>query len=736
MNRAIVLLEILAKISFLPFCFVLCTGIWSNAAVAGTIPSPTEKSVAIKTQSSPVSSLPKIVFVSRNPIHNEDPGAVPGLGPKYRTAVVGGRLMVRTTNGSVKQLVGNDLLFDVADPSVSWDGANILFSAIEHPDSSWRIFRIRADGSGLTKITHSDRIVDLSQFGTSAHLFERYDDFDPCFLPDGRIVFASTRYPSMASMYQVLTSNLFVMNGDGTELHRITTERNGAEEPTIDPLTGRIVYTRWWVNVDLPSNVTRTGLTRLQNEALTNDIANIWQVMTIKPDGDQIQLFAGFARTRLGTQAYKPSMLSNGSVLCMYTSNTAMIPAIGGTGVRRFKKGPGLPYHVAGIRSDEVTQHEGKLKPPFAVDAVQIDSRRIVMSYSLDGKEYGLYSCNLDGSHIQKVVDLSGTLELDAQVLRPRRVPAILKDNFTHQPAPLPPTEDPVTYANDDFFRFDCMNIFTNAAVDEPIPDAPRIARKSRIRFFMSPQRQSTKGPDPSIFVKDAEVFYHGGVHEHDIPAEVPLFEQVVDSSGKVLQTTDGKFAHVPGFNFERQGGGTKCVGCHAGHSMIDVPINASVAEWFNLAPSATVSASSFAGVSDPQRVVDRQARTGGDSVIWVSEERTRAFVELRWDFPVEAREFVLYSVPQIKGTSHILQDCELTMYKGTEQVGRVVSTGKIRPTGTRVKVLPTIVDRVRVTIGKFSGTIKNKKVSGLAEVEAIGRLLNDNSELKARSQE
>ncbi|NJO85186.1 MAG: hypothetical protein HC828_22215, partial [Blastochloris sp.] len=34
--------------------------------------------------------------------------------------------------------------------------------------------------------------------GAIAGQFERYDDTDPVWLPDGRIVFSSTRWPSLA----------------------------------------------------------------------------------------------------------------------------------------------------------------------------------------------------------------------------------------------------------------------------------------------------------------------------------------------------------------------------------------------------------------------------------------------------------------------------------------------------------------------------------------------------------
>jgi hypothetical protein len=42
------------------------------------------------------------------------------------------------------------------------------------------------------------------------------------------------------------------MNGNGTSLHRITTERGGALHPTPLP-DGRILWSRWWVNFNQPS---------------------------------------------------------------------------------------------------------------------------------------------------------------------------------------------------------------------------------------------------------------------------------------------------------------------------------------------------------------------------------------------------------------------------------------------------------------------------------------------------
>jgi hypothetical protein len=304
----------------------------------------------------------------------------------------------------------------------------------------------------------------------------------------------------------------------------------------------------------------------------------------------------------------------------------------------------------------------------------------------------------------------------------------------------IPPTEDPETYGRNDFFRFDCMNIFTNAKVDEPIPDAPRIAYDLTIQFFMNPQRQSGTRPDPSILIKTAPVFYNGGVHEPDVPAEVPLFEQIIDKDNKVVETTDGKFAHVAGMNYDRLGSGTRCVGCHIGHSMIEVPRNGELSEWINVAPSASVTASSELrdenGILSQRdgfpyasrNLVDRQARVGGDSVIWIANEGTGAHVEFRWQVPIEAREFILYGIAPSPDKKIFVKDCKIFLYFGGKEIGYIPTTGAVTPNGTAISLKPTRIDAARIVISKFSGTLGRRAVAGLAEVETIARLFPQNS--------
>jgi Tol biopolymer transport system component len=178
--------------------------------------------------------------------------------------------MIREANGDLRILVDGSNptaaslnLIDVNAPDVSYDATKIVFAGLPAGSYSnapvstpgaWRIYVINVDGTGLRQITFSDRNINLSQFGNVASSFTAYDDTDPVWLPDGRIVLSSTRWPSFAMYGGVRTSNLHVVNADGTNLHRITAERNGAERPVVDPLTGKIVYSRWWRNFRLGTN--------------------------------------------------------------------------------------------------------------------------------------------------------------------------------------------------------------------------------------------------------------------------------------------------------------------------------------------------------------------------------------------------------------------------------------------------------------------------------------------------
>ena len=128
-------------------------------------------------------------------------------------------------------------------PDVSFDGTSIAFAYTQAeafattggkeaylwgPSKSFHLFQVKADGTGLEQLTDGDP-----------------DDFDPCYLPDGRIAFISERrggFLRCGRHCPVYT--LFAIDPDGTNLTCLSFHETHEWQPSVTN-DGRIVYTRW-----------------------------------------------------------------------------------------------------------------------------------------------------------------------------------------------------------------------------------------------------------------------------------------------------------------------------------------------------------------------------------------------------------------------------------------------------------------------------------------------------------
>lgn len=690
-----------------------------------------------------------IVFVSRNHEINGNiiypqAGLLPGMGPYSRFKVVGGKLMVRDGSGNVTTLIdstmqfGDIRLIDVQQPCVHWYGHKILFSGIENRDSSWRIYEINTEGTRLSKITYTNRNIDLSQFGAAAYKFVKYDDIDPVYLPDGKIIFASTRFPSLAQIGGgVNTTNLYITDTLTYITHRVTTERNGGEKPTIDPVTGRILYSRWWVNIDRPSNITESGLTRIDEQALTTDIGNIWQTNVVNPDGDALKQYATDARNRLSLFSYRPRIMPDGKLLSIFIPYTPFVSTSGSPGIRYYEKGFSEAKKVIGVDSTtplyiNIPPSFGTMQPPYATDPLPIANGKILFSYatSVTDQDYGLYSCNLNGGELTQILDFPGTLELNAELLIPKNIPPVVEYLQAFDTNLVPPTINPNTFYQGGLFRFDCLNVYSNAPVDTPIDNAPPIKKNAKFRFFFNFQREDENGLDLPILFREINLDRDGKIAQGDMPANVSMFEQIVDSNENVLVNKTGEISHVFGMNFGNDGSGTKCVGCHAGHTMITVPPNVTEGAFTNLSTSADVRESSYriSGSNNykGENTVDRKARNNDLKVNWISNGSTDEYIVLKWEIPIDVRRFILYDIlPNSSNNTDIhVTDCELILYKNNTVVNQIPSTGPLTTEGLSVAVSPiTTIDSVKIIVKSFTGLINNISSAGLAEVETNARV-------------
>jgi hypothetical protein len=120
-------------------------------------------------------------------------------------------------------------------PDLSWDGKTIVFSWSSggtkkwSPENRFSVFKVGVDGSGLTRLTDGD-----------------FDDFDPCWLPNGRIVFLSTRRYGFGRCHgrPVPSYTMYSMKTDGSDMISIDFHETNEFHPSVDN-RGMIVYTRW-----------------------------------------------------------------------------------------------------------------------------------------------------------------------------------------------------------------------------------------------------------------------------------------------------------------------------------------------------------------------------------------------------------------------------------------------------------------------------------------------------------
>src|SRR6185295_2923278 len=144
--------------------------------------------------------------------------------------------------------------YDIKDLAVSPDGLKLAFAMRgplanfdEDEPPTWNIWEYDISTDDLHRVIRSDIIAEDGQ------------DVAPAYLPDGRIMFSSTRQRQSKAILldenkqQFEASNesrgesafvLHVMNGDGTDVHQITFNPSSDLYSSVLQ-NGRVLFTRW-----------------------------------------------------------------------------------------------------------------------------------------------------------------------------------------------------------------------------------------------------------------------------------------------------------------------------------------------------------------------------------------------------------------------------------------------------------------------------------------------------------
>lgn len=125
-------------------------------------------------------------------------------------------------------------------PDLSYDGKTILFAWSPSTNRCYHIFKVNIDGTGLTQLT--DGVSLEKNFLQDSN----HNDFDPIWLPNGRIVFISDRRGGYGRCHTKgkPTFTLHSMKADGTDIIPLSYHETNEWHPSVDN-SGKIVYTRW-----------------------------------------------------------------------------------------------------------------------------------------------------------------------------------------------------------------------------------------------------------------------------------------------------------------------------------------------------------------------------------------------------------------------------------------------------------------------------------------------------------
>jgi hypothetical protein len=228
--------------------------------------------------------------------------------------------------------------------------------------------------------------------------------------------------------------------------------------------------------------------------------------------------------------------------------------------------------------------------------------------------------------------------------------------------------------------------------------------------------------------VREVPVGPRGQIDESGLPADVPMFEQVVDSEGRIVTSPQGgrmKAAHVAGANIGSPPYVARCVGCHVGHSTLvrDEPLRQP--EWFNASTSARVEGTSVAEGSAFRGVVDRATRGPARDVAWIAAGGGGEGVRLTWTIPIEIGAVVLYNVRPdgAAGTDLVVTSSEVIVRRAGVIVDRRHFAGRLSPDGTRLELTGRPADEIEVRVTSVQGRVEGRDLAALAEVETVARL-------------
>jgi len=378
------------------------------------------------------------------------------------------------------------------------------------------------------------------------------DNFDACYLPDGRIVFASTAsYTGVPCWHgKERACNIYLMDADGGNVRQLCFDQDLDLHPAVLP-TGQVIFSRW----------DYTGPMHIYLRPL----------MVMNPDGTG-------QRAVYGSNSYWPNALyyprgipGSPSKIVAIIAGYHGVPRMGELGLLDTTKGwyqaDGVVQRIPGrgkpiktvIRDKLVDKSWPKFLHPYPLSDP---------STGLGAGKYFLVASQLNrkspwGIYLVDVFD--------------NMLPIYVLPEFDlFEPIPLTKTpRPPVIPDRVDLKRRDAVVYLHDVYAGPGLAGVPRgTVKKLRIAAYhfgypgmAGPDKIGCGGPWEVMRIIGTVPVHEDGSAMFSVPANTPLAVQPLDEQGKAVQLMRSWFTAMPGET-------VSCVGCHEQPKQIPVTHN------------------------------------------------------------------------------------------------------------------------------------------------------------------
>jgi hypothetical protein len=452
--------------------------------------------------------------------------------------VQAGRLGGRSLeNGSFISL---DLSFDAKTILFAWTEAEVPVEPTDRtpledlwkPESTYHIFSADLDGSNLVQLTDGP-----------------WNDFDPCWMPDGRICFISERRGGFlrCGIRPDPTYTLHSMECDGADLKAISYHETHEWHPSVNN-DGLIVYSRWdYVDrdSDIAHHLWLTYPDGYDPRSFHGNYPSVresrpWMELSIRAVPNSRKYIA--VATPHHGQNYGTLMLidlnqhDDGSM----SQIKRITPDVA---IPESETAPGVACDTHGGRNNRTSEVYGTPWP--------LSEKYHLCVYDPGQSNYGLYLVDAFGNRELLYVD-PGIACLDPIPLRQRPTPPILPSRTIHGSD----VADAKGYVA-------IMDIYESAL---PWPENTKITDLRVIQLY---PKTTPAQNEPNIgigaqslaraVVGTAPVEEDGSVY-CEVPVGAPIYFQALDGNGRAVQSMRSDTYVHPGQTLS-------CVGCHESKS-------------------------------------------------------------------------------------------------------------------------------------------------------------------------